>query len=264
MIYPNNYYTYQGWGYLRLVGLPTEQTYNPQTGLKRGMFVGESEDYWLQTTSIPAGGAPHAAYVWPYVAGGMSAANSTDTVASLTGTAALIRGGPMSGTGSMSFTSTGANLRLTVGLAGTSTITMSSTGANLRLTIGLSGTGSWTFTGTSSLAMIVPFSGTGTVATITGTSDLKGLLSLKGSWTPFTELSPENLANAVWQYLIEGNYTAEQAMRLLTAVAAGTTTIVDLGGGLAEVTFDGIDGTPNRVVADMTNSERTSVTLDLD
>lgn len=264
MIYPNNYQGFRGTGVYRLVGRPTEYYYNPQSGSNRGEFVGSDANTFLPTASVPAGAAPYGAWIWPYTSGGMSGNNSTTTVAVMDSQANLLNGGPMSGTGSMTFTSTGANLRLTVGLSGTATITMDSPGANLRLTIGLSGTGSWTFTGSASLAMIVPFSGTGTVCTLTGTSDLKGLLSLSGSWTPFTELSPENLANAVWQYLVEGNYTAEQAMRLLTAVAAGKTTIVDLGGGLAEVTFRDINDTVDRVVADMDNSERTNVTLDLE
>jgi hypothetical protein len=40
-------------------------------------------------------------------------------------------------------------------------------------------------------------------------------------------------------------------------------TITDLGGGLATVNFRDISDTKNTVVADMTNSERTDVTLDL-
>lgn len=68
----------------------------------------------------------------------------------------------------------------------------------LALTIGLSGTGTWTLEGNNnSLALIVPFEGLGTFG-ITGIADLRGRLSMEGEWTPFTELSPENLARAVW------------------------------------------------------------------
>lgn len=65
-----------------------------------------------------------------------------------------------------------------------------------------------------------------------------------------------------WTVVLDGTYTAADIMRILAAVAAGTSTIVDLGGGAATVTFNGIDGSPAVVEADMTNSERTTVTLD--
>jgi hypothetical protein len=46
--------------------------------------------------------------------------------------------------------------------------------------------------------MIVPFEGSGSVAQVSGASDLRGLLSMAGEWTPFTDLSPQGLANAIW------------------------------------------------------------------
>jgi hypothetical protein len=62
--------------------------------------------------------------------------------------------------------------------------------------------------------------------------------------------------------VIESGYTAAEILRILTAVAAGKTVITDLGGGAATVEFRDIDDTKTRVEADMTDSERTSVTLD--
>ena len=78
-----------------------------------------------------------------------------------------------------------------------------------------------------------------------------------------TGLTTENVGAAVLNTPIEGNYTAAEVMRLLSAVAAGKSTIIDLGGGLATVTFRDINDTTDRVVADMTNSERTNVTKNL-
>ncbi len=124
--------------------------------------------------------------------------------------------------------------------------------------------------------------------TLNGTNTAIGEMS--ADITSLTTLSPENLAAAVWNSIaanfnntgtmgeklndagsasnpwtevLEGSYTAADMLRLLTAIAAGKTTIVDLGGGLATVTFRDINDTVDRVVADMTNSERTDVTLDL-
>lgn len=78
-----------------------------------------------------------------------------------------------------------------------------------------------------------------------------------------TGLTTANVGNAVFGTPIEGSYTALEVMRLLSAVAAGKTTIVDLGGGNATVTFRDINDTVDRVEAEMNDSERTGVTLDL-
>lgn len=62
--------------------------------------------------------------------------------------------------------------------------------------------------------------------------------------------------------LVEPGITVEETLRILLAVAAGKTTIVDLGGGSASVVFRDTNDTKNRVSAGMTGSERTTVTLD--
>jgi hypothetical protein len=101
-------------------------------------------------------------------------------------------------------------------------------------------------------------------------------------------LSPENLAQAVWnsiasQYqvngtmgeklngagssgnpwseIIEGTYTAAEVMRLLASVAAGKTTIVDNGNNTATVVFRDINDTRDSVVVEMNGSERIDVNL---
>lgn len=76
------------------------------------------------------------------------------------------------------------------------------------------------------------------------------------------ELTQDDVTGAVLEEPIEGSVTMRQALRILLAVAAGKTNINDLGGGLAEVTFRDILDVKDRVVADMTGSERTTVTLD--
>lgn len=71
-------------------------------------------------------------------------------------------------------------------------------------------------------------------------------------------------AAQVWNYILENGHTAAELMRLRASVDAGKTGIVDLGGGLAIVTFRDLADTKDRVVAEMTGSERTDITLDLD
>lgn len=69
---------------------------------------------------------------------------------------------------------------------------------------------------------------------------------------------PEDVADTV----LESGVTVRDALRLMLSVMVGKTDIVDLGGGAATVTFRDINDTKNRVVADMTGSERTNVTND--
>ena len=98
---------------------------------------------------------------------------------------------------------------------------------------------------------------------ITSASDLHAHGDMSTLITPLTALSPESLAIAVMKSIVETGMDVTQALRLLTAVAAGKSTIIDLGGGAATVTFRDIDDVENRVVADITGSERTTVTLNL-
>jgi hypothetical protein len=121
-------------------------------------------------------------------------------------------------------------------------------------------------------------------------STLAGLANMAASILSYGELTPEGLRDAVWGALAAGNngvgtmgeklndagsasnpwteviesgYTAAEILRLLAAVAGGKTTVDDLGGGFATVTFRDLADTKDRMVADMTNSERTDVTKDL-
>lgn len=77
-------------------------------------------------------------------------------------------------------------------------------------------------------------------------------------------LTANDVAIAVWNRVAEGSFSYSDLVRILAAVAAGQTTIVDNGGGTATVTFRDLGDTKDRVVAEMTGSERTSVVLDGD
>ena len=87
--------------------------------------------------------------------------------------------------------------------------------------------------------------------------------SYNATGTMGEKMNDAGSASNPWTEVLEGAYTAGEMLKLLTAVAAGKSTIVDLGGGLATVTFRDINDTVDRVQADMTDSERTSVTLNL-
>ncbi len=99
----------------------------------------------------------------------------------------------------------------------------------------------------------------GGTGTCTMTSYAVG--NLEADITPFTELSPENLAEAVWSREIDGDYTAGVIMKVLAAIAAGKTTI-DTGGPDPIVTFRDLMDTLDRVTATMSGSERITITID--
>lgn len=71
------------------------------------------------------------------------------------------------------------------------------------------------------------------------------------------------IADAVWLRQIEGIYTAEDLMRLISAALVGKTSIIQGIPGSATVTFRDINDTRNRIVANMTGSERTTITKDV-
>jgi hypothetical protein len=126
--------------------------------------------------------------------------------------------------------------------------------------------------------------------TLSAAAGIRAIGHMAGDISPFTALSPENLAAAVWNAaaaganapgtmgeklndagsgtnpwteVIEPGFTAAEVLRLLAAVAAGKTDIVDLGGGNATVKFRNLGDTKDRVVATMAGSERATVTRDL-
>ena len=73
--------------------------------------------------------------------------------------------------------------------------------------------------------------------------------------------SSSAITSGVWNEVLEGTLTAKDVQRILLAVAAGITNITDLGGGAATVKFYGQDDTTERVVATMSGSARTDVTV---
>jgi hypothetical protein len=85
----------------------------------------------------------------------------------------------------------------------------------------LSGAGTWAIDSDANLNLLVTLSGSGTWE-LEGTADMRMKLSLSGEWTPFTELSPENLASAVWSALAEDyNESGTMGAKLNSASSAG-------------------------------------------
>lgn len=153
--------------------------------------------------------------------------------------------------------------RTTGGLAaylrGTSSLTAAIGGIAV-MNATLNGTGTVTANDNMGRFISAQLSGVGSVtAAMGGVGNLSALISI-GARPSATDIAEATL-NGV---LVEGGLTLRDVTRLLLAVAAGKTSIVDLGGGAATVTFRDVADTTDRVVADMTGSERTTVTRDPD
>lgn len=86
---------------------------------------------------------------------------------------------------------------------------------------------------------------------------------LNGSILPYSELSPQGLADALMNYAVEGDYTLQEILQILASVAAGKTSITPTGEGSAEVIFRNLLDTKDRVSFEMDGSERVTRQEDL-
>lgn len=69
--------------------------------------------------------------------------------------------------------------------------------------------------------------------------------------------------SGLWTTILDGTYTTQDLFKIIVSILAGKTTIVNNGGGQATVTFRNLDDTVNRIVVDMTGSERTDINFNL-
>lgn len=207
-------------------------------------------------SSFPNGTRPPESWHLAPKAGGLSATQYVDwTVTDAT----LQEGREISGATTITFTVPGADLLLTAQLVGAGTITFTVPGADLGAAVGISGDITFSFTaGPATLGADAGITGTATFTLTGGTSTLTGIGELSGDITPYTTLSPENLAIAVWTRAIEAGFTAEEMLRIIAAHAAGAAT--GLEG--ANPQFTGIDGTTLRIDGTYSSGTRTIDALD--
>lgn len=183
--------------------------------LHGGRFNQNTGEVWSKASAVPDGYSAGGAWVLPIVAGGMS---SWQANPSLDGSANMLAAVTLDGTTSIALVGDG-NLALVVSLSGNGDVTLVGAGG-MALTISLAGNGTATIIGDGGLSMLVPLSGAGDLA-FTGAADLRGQLSMNGEWTPYTELSPQSLATAVWSALAAQNNEAGSMGDLLNAAGGG-------------------------------------------
>lgn len=206
-------------------------------------------------TALPNGYNHPNAWLLPRSAGGMSSHNRS--FVTVTGAASGAEG--LNAAGSTSFTLTAdATGQLIASAIGTSSFSVTATGSVIA-TLGAPGSASFSVTASGTVEAIAWAYG---VAPLEVTASLVsyGIGHMVGSALPYTELSPQSLAAAVWGTVLEGTYTAAEVQKIMAAALAGK---VSGSAGSAPV-FRSIDDTADRITATVdANGDRLTVDLNV-
>lgn len=189
---------------------------NLRNGSLRARNTGE---YWSAVNGGLPVGMGAGAFALPTVRGSISAfVRATATVAS----APIQEGREISGSTSVSFSVTPADLLLTALLSGTTSITFTVAGADLGAAVGISGSTSFSITpSTPILGALAGVSGSASMA-VSPSATLTGYGALSGNITPFTELSPQSLSSAVWSAAaLQYNEPGSMGNKLNSAASGG-------------------------------------------
>ena len=225
------------------------------TGTKRNIVA--SDGAWTdEQIGLPQGYRSGYTWLLPQKAGALKSANEAEGLGAFASTIAGGKNATASIDGLGAFTATGALVvSATASIAGVATFDG---------TILAALAASATITGTSSATGTITALGWGVTA-ITGTATMTGTRyatgELEAAITPFTELSPQSLASAVWSQALEAGYTAEDIVRLMSSTLLGKAS----GAGTGTIVFRDMGDTVDRVSAAVDGTgNRTAVTLDAD
>lgn len=256
--------------------------------------AGPRRNFWAGNATVVGGSSIANKYGFPSgvrhplswcmspKAGGMSARYELGITTSNTGAGALGRN--LEGSIAVTLTNANASLQLIVNGSGAISVAVTNSG-NLRGALYASGTSAVTVTNANATlgALAGLFGATTITVTPSATPQAKGWMI--GAITPYTELSPESLATAVWSKsaaeanavgtmgeklndagsganpwteVIESGYTAAEVLRIITAFAVGDATGLE---GSSPV-FKSLDGLKNRITATYSGGTRTVTDLD--
>jgi len=169
---------------------------------------------------IPSGHLAPSSWVLPYKPGAMSAFTFVGATV-IVDPLAVSAGKNAVGSTDITFTVGPSQLNLVVSAVGNANITFTLTGL-LQSVAPASGNANITFTvGPSTLGALAGVFGNVTV-TIAADGTIRAIGNLEGAITPFTELSPQNLAAAVWQAIAaDYNDTGTMGNKLNLASSGG-------------------------------------------
>lgn len=151
------------------------------------------------------------------------------------------------------------------------------TSSFIAATIGGSGDFTGALTAIGNMAATVAGEGTvsaGANVAANGFATLAGEGTLSPGLTALGNMSAEinagaqpsafDIAQEVMGSVVESGVNLKDVLQILVAVAAGKTSITDLGGGAAEVVFRNAGDTTDRITATLDGSERTDVVINND
>ena len=228
-----------------------------QSGMNRSKFFSMP-----QVSAVPNGYAPGYSWVSPQKGGGMASYRQLSAACSITA-ASLAAARNAVAELAASMATTNADMGLIANLEAALSAAIVASNALLAAVAGMSATG-------LSAAIEATNAAMGAVVSMVSALSAQGAFTnaanfatanISADISSTTVLSPQSLANAVWEQALEGSLTSTEVMRLLLSVATGKTDIVDLGGGAATVTFRDVGDSKNRVTATMAGSERAAVLL---
>lgn len=234
---------------------PERSNWN-KNGSNRNFIYQDRASSALKLASIPDGNTSPVAWMLPSKAGGMSARSTSGGLGTIQPFALA------QGMGLEAVLDSSGYLFATGGLVMGGSATLDGLGAMTGSpNAALNGSGSASGVGeaTATLTAIGVMS-----ATLPGNGGCSAQSYARGflacDMKPFTELSPQSLAEAVWAKALEQGFTAEEMMKVMASVLAGKSSGFDTGSPV----FRNLSDTLDRVEATLDgDGNRTSVTLDL-
>lgn len=225
-----------------------------QPGWIRNITAGEAITSGL--TALPQGERHPRAWMMPQKAGALASRNALTGSGAVTNanawsvklaTADVTGVGDMEGIG-------GLIVSLIAAITGSGEVSSANVQAFLSAVANLTGSGDIDGTATGLGALLASLVGDGDIdLTPTAVGELDADLVVTG-----TGLTTANVGAAVWARVIEAGFTAEQVLRILAAVNAGSASGLESG----SPSFTGIDGATERVAGTYSGGTRTIDTLD--
>lgn len=210
--------------------------------------------------AMPEGYLHPTCWDMPQKSGGMASRNrisGTGNVSSGNLAGGLNAEAPITGSGDITNAALGLILSAVANITGSGTVSASILG-KLEAVAALTSSGDLTAALGASAGLLADLTGSSAMsANLLAKAFMSAGISVTGEL-----LSTANVGDAVFGAIMEAGFSYGDAVRILTAVAAGKTNIVPGAGATATVTFRDVGDTKDRVVADMNGSERLGVTLD--
>lgn len=232
-------------------------------GASRNFAYHDGSSTALPLASTPDGTEPPYSWIIPQKGGALSSTTRISGVGEFTASnlamgqacdAALAGSGDIVFFGDMQLI-----VSMAAGLTGTGDVTLASLNSFLNLAASLTGSGDFSsaiLTAKGFLAGGLTGTGDVTLATINGPGSLSAAITVTGDL-----LTTANVAEVVWQRIIDAGYTAEQVMKLLGSVNLGKSSGMVAGSPSVPV-FKGLDGSTTRVSGLLdADGNRTAVTL---